>query len=103
MRKILKNNAKTKKRLDKLPKIYAVFEWASWGILELPWSKKYDANYMPLVYNYYDANGCCDEWHLVPINHVSSGRFWDFFMSKTQAEHIRDCLNNDFDLDEEVD
>ena len=101
MRKILKNNVKTKKRLEKLPKICAVVERAKWDVLELPWSKRYDANCMPLVYHYYDANGYCDEWHLVPINRVSSGRFWDFFKDKVQAEHIRDCLNSKYEISEE--
>ena len=100
MREILKNNIKTKKRLEKLPKMYAVFEWARWGVLEFPWSKKYDANCMPLVYQYYDMNGCCDEWHLTPINHASSGRFWDFFSDKSQAELVRDGLNLEFGFEE---
>ena len=83
MRKVLKNTAKTKEYLDKLPKVYGLFLWAKWGILELPWSGKYtkDPIAVPLVYNYYDANGACDEYRLVPITSCSSGSFWNFISS----------------------
>lgn len=93
MRKVLKNTPKTKKYLDKLPKIYGVFLWAKWGILELYWSGKYTKNGVPLVYVYYDCNGCCDEFRLIPINQASSGSFWNFFMSREPAEKMCDHLN----------
>ena len=53
MRKVLKNTAKTKEYLDKLPKVYGLFLWAKWGILELPWTGKYNKEGEPLVYIYY--------------------------------------------------
>lgn len=94
-RKILKNTPKTKKYLDSLPKVYAVFHWAKWGMLELPWSGKYTKGdiAVPLVYNYYDANGTCDEYHLVPITHCSSGRFWGWFEDKEAARTEQAKLN----------
>ena len=41
MKKVLKNTLKTKKYLDKLPKIYLIACWASYGILEFPFTGKY--------------------------------------------------------------
>ena len=95
MRKILKNTPKTKKYLDSLPKVYGLFLWAKWGILELPWSGKYTkgAIKVPLVYNYYDANGTCDEYHLVPITYCSSGAFWSWFEDKEVARTEQAKLN----------
>ncbi len=94
-RKILKNTPKTKKYLDRLPKVYGIFLWAKWGMLELPWSGKYTRGSIkvPLVYNYYDANGTCDEWHLVPITSCSSGGFWDWYDDKKIAKEAQGLLN----------
>ena len=95
MRKILKNTPKTKAYLDSLPKVYGLFLWAKWGMLELPWSGKYTKGdiVVPLVYNYYDANGTCDEYHLVPITHCSSGAFWDWYEFKYNAKEVQTLLN----------
>lgn len=94
-RKILKNTPKTKKYLDSLPRVYGLFLWAKWGILELPWSGKYTkgAIAVPLVYHYYDANGMCDEYHLVPITHCSSGHFWSWYENKDTAKEDQAKLN----------
>ena len=94
MRKILKNTPKTKTYLDRLPKIYGIFLWAKWAMLELPWAGFYDHSGRPLVYIYYDANGTCDEWHLVPINHASSGAFHGWYEDKNTADDIRLELND---------
>ena len=93
MRKVLKNTPRTKKYLEKLPKIYGLFLWAKWGMLELPWTGKYNKDGLPLVYMYYDANGCCDEYHLVPITSCSSGAFWYWYEDKATAEDVQTKLN----------
>ena len=95
MRKVLKNTAKTKEYLEKLPKVYGLFLWAKWGILELPWSGKYtkDPIAVPLVYNYYDANGTCDEYRLVPITSCSSGSFWNWYEFENNAKEAQEKLN----------
>ena len=93
MRKVLKNNASAKKYLDSLPKIYGVFLWAKWGILELYWSGKYNKVGIPLVYVYYDGNGCCDEYRLMPIVHASSGAFYGWYSNKEFANQVSDSLN----------
>lgn len=94
MRKILKNTAKTKKYLDSLPKIYAVFLWASWAIVEVPWSGTYNKEHIPLVYNYFDFNGEYDEYRLVPVNQISSGTFYDWFNDDEYAKYILNKLNS---------
>lgn len=95
LRKVLKNTPKTKKYLDSLPKVYGIFLWAKWSILELPWSGKYTEGCIavPLVYNYYDANGMRDEYHLVPITSCSSGSFWNWFEDKEEALIEQEKLN----------
>ena len=93
VKKKLKSNAKTKKYLESLPKVYAVFQWAKWTVVEVPWPKKYDKNGMPLVYHYFDCNGCCDEYRLIPISQVSSGAYYYCYYDRTVAEYIRDQLN----------
>ena len=94
MRKVLKTTSRTKKYLDSLPKIYGIFLWAKWGMLELPWTGKVDTNGDPLVYIYYDANGTHDEWHLVPIHCASSGAFHGWYEDKNTADDVRLELND---------
>lgn len=96
-RKILKNTAKTKAYLDSLPKVYGIFLWAKWGMFEFRWSGKCDKNGMPLVYDYYDANGTCDEYHLRPIDKCSSGAFLGWYKSWDRAKMVRDALNEVFE------
>ena len=94
MIEILENNKETKKYLDSLPKIYAVYLWASYGILEVPWTEKFNYSGVPLVYDYYDGNGCFDEYHLKPINRISSGGFFNWYHNKELAVKVCDMLNN---------
>ena len=103
LRKVLKNNARTKEYLDKLPKVYGLFLWAKWGILELPWSGKLNKDGIPLVYLYHDFNGEYDEYRLGLINHASSGGFWNCYEDKRQAELARDMLNENPDFEEVID
>lgn len=94
LRKIRKSTPRTKKYLDSLPKIYGIFLLAKWAIMELPWTGKYDKKTgEPLVYIYYDANGTCDEYHLVPIHYASSGSFWNWYGIKDEAKEIQNKLN----------
>lgn len=95
MKKLLKSTARTKKYLDKLPKIYGIFLWAKWGILELPWTGKLDKDGLPLVYIYYDANGLYDGYRLGSIRSASSGGFYDWYTDREYAEHIKDNLNQE--------
>ena len=95
LRKICKSTPQTKKYLDSLPKIYGIFLWAKWGMLELPWTGKYDKKTgEPLVYIYYDANGMCDEYHLAPISRASSGALHSWYKDPNTAHDIQLELND---------
>lgn len=97
MRRVLKNTKKTKEYLESLHKVYGLFLWAKWGILELPWTGKYDKKTgEPLVYIYYDANGACDVYHLAPISDASSGRLWNWYGFKDEAKEMQNKLNERF-------
>ncbi len=100
MRNVLKNTTKTKTYLDSLPKIYGLFLWAKWGVLELPWTGKYNKDGIPLVYIYRDDNGTCDEYRLGPIHHASSGGLWNWYTSKEQAKFIQEQLDKNPDFEE---
>lgn len=93
MRKILKNGPKTKKYLTSCKKLYGVFLWAKWGILELPWTEKYNKDGIPLVYIYHDFNGERDEYYLNTINKASSGSFWGWYENKDIAKEVQVKLN----------
>ena len=93
MRKILKSTPKTKTYLDNLPKLYGIFMWAKWGILELPWTGKYNKDGIPLVYIYHDFNGEYDEYILNTINMASSGSFWGWYEDKEAAKEEQIKLN----------
>jgi hypothetical protein len=93
MRKVLKNTAKTKEYLKYLPRVYGIFLWAKWGILELPWTGKYNKDGIPLVYIYHDFNGECDEYFLGHICQASSGGFWGWYENKDTAKEVQEKLN----------
>jgi hypothetical protein len=93
MRKVIKNTVQAKKYFKTLPKLYSIFLWAKWGILELPWSGKYNRDGISLVYIYRDRNGECDEYYLDTINNASSGGFWGWYENKDIAEGVQEKLN----------
>jgi hypothetical protein len=94
MKKKLKNNEKTKKYLDALPKIYMIGCWARYGICEFPFTGKYaDNGTMPLVYRHDDCNGWCDNWYLRKLSDTTTGGYVGFTFSKVCAEKIADALN----------
>lgn len=104
MRKNLKATPKTKKTLDSMEKLYGVFLWAKWGILELPWTGKYDKKTgLPLVYIYYDFNGERDGYRLGTIRSASSGGFWGWYEDKAEAELVSKVLNERYDIEEVID
>lgn len=93
MKKVLKSTPKTKTYLDSLPKLYGIFMWAKWGILELPWTGKYNKDGIPLVYIYHDFNGEYDEYVLDTINMASSGGFWSWYEDEDAAKEEQQKLN----------
>lgn len=94
MRSILKNNSKTKKYLESLPKIYMVACWAGFGVREFPFAGKCDENGVPYVYDYEDRNGTCDEFCLRKLTHTTTGQIYAWTASKKMAEEIADAMNH---------
>ena len=95
MKKILKNNSSTKKKLAKMKKVYLVCCGSKWHIREyyfagkFKWDKRLQ-DYFPLVYVYDDHNGTCDQWELRPIIYATGcfTRGWSFrrYVAELDAE-----------------
>ena len=99
VRKHLPYNQKTKDKLAKLPKIYLVACWASYGTLEFPFPIKYKkvkdkdtkvVRYIPLVYDFDDHNGVYPEYVLRPITSTTTGLIKGWFYTKQQAKDVAD-------------
>ena len=99
MRKVLKNNKQTKIYLDSLPKIYLIGYWARYGVMEFPFTGKYEQNEygisIPLVYDYDDHNGTCDNWYLRKITDTTTGIILLWTQSKSVASKIAELYNKE--------
>ena len=93
MKKQLKNNEKTTRYLDSLPKIYLIVYWARCGVIGFPYTKKVDKNGVPLVYKYYDGNGTCDLWELCRIDHTITGIILGFTTNEKVAQKLAEGYN----------
>ena len=100
MKKVLKNNAKTKEYLNSLPKIYITGCWARWGIMEFPFTGKFykevyndKITYIPLVYVYNDHNGTADQWELKRIDFTTTGIIADWTFNKRIAKSLAEYYN----------
>ena len=93
MKKQLKNNEKTTRYLDSLPKIYLIVYWARCGVMGFPYTKKVDKDGMPLVYKYYDGNGTCDLWELCRIDHTTTGIILGFTTDEKVAQKLAEGYN----------
>ena len=101
MRKVLKNTAKNKVYLDNLPKIYLVGCWARYGIREYPFTGKYEQNEygisIPIVYDYDDHNGTCDNWYLRRIDHTTTGQILLWTQNKNVASKVAELYNKEIE------
>ena len=100
MRKVLKNNKKTRAYLDSLPKIYLVGCWAKYGVREYPFTEKYFSENgfsIPLVYYYYDCNGTCDNYLLRRLDCVTSGAVIMWTQNKKVADKVAELLNKEME------
>ena len=101
MRKVLKNNSKTRAYLDNLPRIYLVGCWAKYGVREYPFTGKYEQDKhnnnisVPLVYDYDDHNGTCDNYYLRKLSCVTTGRIIMWTQSKSVAEKVAELFNKE--------
>ena len=98
MKKILKNNSKTKAYLDSLPKIYLVGCWAKYGVSEYPFTGKYIEYHdysIPLVYDYDDHNGTCDNYYLRRLDYVTTGQIIMWTQNKSVANKVAELFNKE--------
>ena len=99
MRKVFKNTPKTKAYLDSLPKIYLVGCWARYGVMEFPFTGKYKTNEkgisIPIVYDYDDHNGTCDNWYLRRIDYTTTGQILLWTQSKSVASRVAELFNKE--------
>jgi hypothetical protein len=97
MKKILKNNEKTKKYLESLPTIYVIVKWVTWGIVEYPFSGKWKLDEkgrpIPLVWHYNDHNGITDQFELYDLRSTTSGEIEDWTFYRHPAEIMVKYLN----------
>lgn len=102
MRKVLKNNSKTREYLDSLPKIYLVGCWAKYGVWDFPFTGKYyqteNGISIPIVYDYDDHNGTCDNYYLRRLDHVTTGQVVSWTQSKSVANKIAELFNKEMGL-----
>lgn len=94
MRKILKNNKRTRRYIESLPKIYIIGYWARWGVMEFPFVKL-SKGLVPMVYKYNDYNGTADVYELTPIEWTTTGQIFDWTFSEKKAERIANLLNRE--------
>lgn len=98
MRKVLKDNDKTRAYLESLPTIYMVGCWAGYGVWKFPFTGKYtvkDGISIPLVYQYDDCNGTCSNWYLRPITWTTSGAVLLWTQHESIAERMAKLLNKE--------
>ena len=100
MKTVCKNTVKFREKLDKLPKMYLVGCWAHYGTMDFPFSGKFVKDkwtntLVPLVWNYYDGNGTCDVWELIPITNTTTGSIICWTEIRSLPNKIAKALNID--------
>lgn len=81
--------------LKTLPKIYLVACWYHYGVMEFAFSGKYvqEGNEMiPLVWQYDDRNGTCDNYYLRKITYTTTSFITGWFFEKYKAERVANGL-----------
>lgn len=93
MTTVMQNGKKAARRLEKLPILYVVGMWARYGVRPYRNSCRTDRYGMPLVWEYYDGNGTCDEWHLVPVTDTTTGWVMAWSTNEGYAQRLADAMN----------
>ena len=98
MKKVLLRTEKNKKFIDSLPKIYLVATWAHTWYWEFPFAGKYEFDKyaqceVPLVYQYDDCNGTCDNYYLRKITYTTTGFIVGWTFDKEEAQRMADEEN----------
>ena len=101
MRKVLKNTLKNKEYLNHLPTIYLVGCWAKCGVREYHFTGKYEQDEngisIPLVYDYDDHNGTCDNWYLRRLDHVTTGQIIMWTQRPSIAFEVAKLFNKELE------
>ena len=97
-KKMLPRNEKTMKYLNTLDDIYLVSCWTNFGYRTYKFSGKYSKDPFtgfsePLVWQYDDHNGTCDNYYLRPIHLTTTGFDVCWVFSEREAQRIADSLN----------
>ena len=98
-KKVLSNNKRTQKYLEKLPKIYVVACWSRFGVREYPFTGKFVKDehrggaYVPLIYDYDDRNGTGDDYYLRKLTNTTTGVIIVWTQNKNIAEKIAAMYN----------
>lgn len=100
MRKVLQNNFKTQEFLKTLPKIYLVGCWARFGVMDFPFTERfekdnYSGHMIPIVYDYVDCNGTRNDYVMKPITHTTTGRIVLWTQNKNLADKFAAMLNKE--------
>lgn len=95
MKKNMPDNAKARKKLEKLPKIYYVGFWAHWGTRNEA-LQGFDKDGHPLVWYFNDHNGTYAEWVLTRLEYTTTGvvACWGDEKRREKLTKIADALEN---------
>ena len=95
---VLENTKETKEYLASLPRIYLVVRYFGIALLEFPFTGKYEkagerekdhCDLVPLVYDYDDCNGTCDNYFLRKITYTTTGWIIAWCYTLEEAEELR--------------
>lgn len=79
-------------KIISLPNIYLVGCWARHGVMAFHYAGYTTPDGVPYVWNYYDGNGTCDEYHCVPLTYVTTGIIYGWTTSENAAKKMANAL-----------
>lgn len=77
-------------------KLYCVFLWAKYGVLEAVWTGKFDDDGHPLTIQYTDHNGEYEHYYIAPWYRESTGKPMAYSFNKNMAENLAKYFNWEF-------
>lgn len=76
-------------------KLYCVFLWAKFGVLETVWAGKFDDKGHPLTIQYIDHNGEYEHYYIAPWYRESTGTPMAYSFNKDMAENLAKRFNEE--------
>ena len=89
---VIQCSEKASDYINNLPKIYLIGCWARCGIMECYWSGQCAEDGEPFVWEYYDGNGTCSEFHKMRISHITTGSVFGWNTDKAVAEKVAERI-----------